>query len=316
MTLRIWPDPDFVSGDTGYWAWLKEFAKDFLTHRDSDHPHTVGDLDDVDLTGTGAPAAGSFLGFDAVSSKWRAKAIDIASGFIPASEKGAPDGVATLDSSGFLEQSPAESETGPSLQIRENGGTAAVARRFLNIIGARDVVDRPDTDTTDVDVSFADVRIKFPSSSLDITGLTTPITVPGLTLDVKAGEVWKWELELVILSTATAKAKAVWSGPGVSGRFWGAGGDQSAATVGSQFDLVKIRSPYIDGSAANPNGNQTFNGYTSSGTPTKQVIEGRGTIKPTADGTFAIKAGVVASDGALASSVVPYETTLWLTRIV
>lgn len=247
--------------------------------------------------------------------------LDPGSAYLATALRGAPNGIAELGADGKLEadQLPAGVGGGgggtSSLGFRINGG-AAVTRSFLNLINPTST-DHADTNTLDVDLTKADVRVlrhTTPSTGLVVTGLTTPILVPGLELFIPAGQVWDWELELVFKSTTTAKAKVVWSGSGVEGEFDGYHTDVTSATLGGMWDVVKRRTPYIDGSAGNPNGNQSFGGFSSSGTASKAKVRGAGIVKPAADTTFQIKAGVVATDS-VESTVVPWASKLTMSRV-
>ncbi len=68
MTLRVWPDADFDTGDTGFWQWLRDWAADFIGHKAQSHPQRFVELLDVDETGL---ADGSVFIYDAASSTFK-----------------------------------------------------------------------------------------------------------------------------------------------------------------------------------------------------------------------------------------------------
>jgi hypothetical protein len=74
MVQRIWPDLDFVKGDTGFWEWLRDMAGDVVAQgAGGSIVATLDDLTDVD-TGTIPAGLQVVLAYDPVSNEWKATA--------------------------------------------------------------------------------------------------------------------------------------------------------------------------------------------------------------------------------------------------
>lgn len=67
MTTRIWPDVLWQPLDRGVFPWLRDFASDFLGHKQQLHPRNFVELADVD--GSAGLSDGAIFVYSAAAGK-------------------------------------------------------------------------------------------------------------------------------------------------------------------------------------------------------------------------------------------------------
>lgn len=276
---------------------MHDDAVDAINEIAAAFPTALGDLDGFDTSAAGTIPGRKLLLYDTTSGDVILGADADPSGlYVAVADLGQPNSAALLDSAGKLtvDQLP-DGIGGSSLQVKDDGGAALAARPYLNIIGANSISDNAGTDSTDVDVSKADVRVLRVASDVAVANQTTPQEITDLTLPMVAGDAFDFDLYLWAYSTTAAKVKAIINGPTGSTMhtlIWGPHSTMTATTVGNQFDISLMR--YVTSDVPNT-GNQQFGGFTSAGPLTAVLIRAVGSVKcPTGvSGNLVTKIGQV-----------------------
>lgn len=284
MTLIVWPNIDFAPGDTGRRQWLKDMASQVLATADQIADGLpFGDLTGVDLSNP--PSSGrALLVYDPVDGTVELGTdADPGSGYISATEKGVPLGVATLDADGNLVEPVVGGGGTGGHVILDDAEAPVTARPNLQFVGFTLEDDAADEITRVISPVPTARDYVLAANVTDTSGVTTLASLPFLDDDgnpptLEANAEYRVDVYIDYAAATDADYRIVPTLPG------------TPAWVRGAWDGPQAASTDTAGSRRRPSGLTT-------GTP--QHFGGYGASTPaTLWGNFRIKTG--GTGGALA----------------